>query len=90
MMVGEYEFDGNFERDGTSTDYLIFGKLVVFTLFIFVAAIVGLNLLIGLAVEDIQVILELEDSIGWFPFQPKFKDAILTSRHSRQTPIQKF
>jgi len=58
MMVGEYEFEENFKESSGGTEQdslLVHSKLIVFALFIFIASIVGLNLLIGLAVEDIQV-----------------------------------
>lgn len=54
MMMGEFEYEGLFDNDETKLNRLPTTSRVIFLIFVILASIVLMNLMIGLAVSDIQ------------------------------------
>ncbi|RCN39204.1 hypothetical protein ANCCAN_14871 [Ancylostoma caninum] len=61
MMIGEFEFTAIFHGDGNSHLEKLFGPTLVYPLFLFfcvIMTILLMNLLVGLAVDDIKSVQE--------------------------------
>lgn len=54
MMMGEYEYGDLFSDEKNGSSFLTATSRVVFLAFVMLASIVLMNLMIGLAVNDIQ------------------------------------
>lgn len=54
MMMGEYEYGALFSDEKNGSSFLPATSRVVFLAFVMLASIVLMNLMIGLAVNDIQ------------------------------------
>lgn len=54
MMMGEYDYKDLFEEEENEKNFVPITSRIVFLIFIMLASIVLINLMIGLAVNDIQ------------------------------------
>ena len=58
-MIGEFEFEGMFtENDNSTRDPFPVYSSILFIVFVLVMSIIIMNLLVGLAVDDIKEIQE--------------------------------
>ncbi|KAF6035909.1 hypothetical protein EB796_005785 [Bugula neritina] len=57
MMIGEFEFDSIFNEDGVVV-YYPHSAYIIFVIFVVVMSIIIMNLLVGLAVDDIKGVQE--------------------------------
>nr|BAN81931.1 transient receptor potential A5 channel [Solenopsis invicta] len=71
MMMGEYEYEELFDTKNSESTFLSSTSRIVFIVFVMLASIVLINLMIGLAVNDIQG-LEKEGHIRRLKKQAKF------------------
>lgn len=66
MMMGEYEYEELFNTKNSKGTFIPVTSRIVFFVFTMLASIVLINLMIGLAVNDIQ---GLEKEVGYINFE---------------------
>ena len=57
MMIGEFEYEGIFDQSSDDVPFQYY-SIILFIVFVLVMGIVIMNLLVGLAVDDIKEIQE--------------------------------